>query len=60
MERKRIRPLITFTTNAEINRALETERKRIARVDKLEGQFAGRAEAVRSLILRGARAKADA
>ncbi len=60
MKRKRIRTLITFTTNAEINNALETERRRIAHDEKLEGQFAGTAQAVRSLILRGAAAKVKA
>ncbi len=55
---KKPRPLITFTTNAEINRALEKERKRLARVRP--GEISGQAAAVRSLIMRGSKAKANA
>lgn len=55
---KRLRTLITFTTNAEIDRAIERERKRLTRVRP--GEVSSLAASVRSLIMRGSRAKAKA
>lgn len=52
------RPLITFTTNADINRAIEKERKCLRR--ERPGEFSGRAAAVRSLIMRGSKAREQA
>ncbi len=49
------RELITFTTNAAINRAIEKERKRLRRVRP--GEFSAIAAAIRSLIMRGSKAK---
>lgn len=50
---ERKRDIITFETTAQINRVVTAERKRLA-LERGNGRAAGKAEAVRRLVLRGA------
>ncbi len=55
---ERHRDFIGFETTREVTVAVEKERKRLSK--GRPGRFAGKAEATRSLILRGSKAKVKA